>query len=112
MGVNQSQNPSDPPRNKAEDFVHFGAKLFKATHSKPMSEKVEEELILHGEPAEICTAVHSGFTARFLRYKTDRRVFLNTLVISSSSIKLPNGINLGDSPQKVIAQLGQPTRAA
>ena len=94
------------PINK---FVPFGRAFFKAHRASVLHHWMEKYRNPNSElDGEFHTELHCGFRFEFIRGDRYTKDEVVAVVITDPTIRLPLGIALGDSKEKIIKLLGEP----
>jgi len=97
---------------RIEELIRFGESIYETNKAKPIKHWVKRIQNRHLENSfdEWHTFQFKDFRAGVLRSKSEQRDFLGTIVITNSSIKLPFGIQIGDSTAMIESLLGVGTK--
>jgi hypothetical protein len=109
FGMSGSVFGQPSAENKANHFLVFGHTFFKSIKAKPVKGWIEKYHNSNSElDDEMHTRIYLGFRVEFIRSKSYPSDELNGLVLQNPAIRLPFGIALGDTPEKIIKVLGSP----
>lgn len=112
LGLLSAQNPPVHYERNApiNQFTTFARSFFKAHRKSVLQRWMEKYHNPNSDlDGEMHTELHRGYRFEFIqgdRYKTDE---LACVVITDPTIKLPLGLSLGDSEEKVEKKLGPPS---
>ena len=102
-----SQGAQGAPNSPGLKFTHFGRNFFRTHRGKVLKHWFEKYRNSNSElDGEMHTELHQGFRFEFIRgdrYTSDEFAYL---IISDPRIRLPLGIQLGDSKEKIQKVLG------
>ena len=91
-------------------LIEFGHQFFKSHRTKPLKHWVDKYRDSNsGETDEVHTEFHAGVRFRYIRSKSYKGDELSQVVFTAPIFRLPFGIQLGDSPEKIKKLLGEPT---
>ncbi len=98
--------PDNAPINK---FIQFGRTFFKSHRSGVLRHWMETYRNPNSElDGEFHTELHKGFRFEFIRGDRYTKDEVASVVITDPTIRLPLGLGLGDTKEKVLKVLGPP----
>ena len=100
-----------PSKEKPGDlFIKFGHAFFESHRRKPLKQWVDNYKDSNsGEIDEWHTEFHPGVRFEYIRSKAYKGDELSGVTFTAPIFKLPLGIQLGDSPERIKSIFGEPT---